>query len=137
MSSSTSVALGPTDFNERDTTHFGWFRHAAAKSCSSATTLRTVFVPVTHYLVHAATVHTARQVAHLLYEVTKERRAWPKFEMVDVAIQGLVHSKDKLRHATKSPQVLQNTMCALGGRWANRARAGNGGLQAKSRIHTI
>src|SRR5437762_8999335 len=25
----------------------------------------------------------------------------------------------------------------LSGRWANRARAGNGGLQAKSRIHTI
>src|SRR5262245_22859655 len=29
-------ALGPTDFNERETTHFGWFRHAAAKACSSA-----------------------------------------------------------------------------------------------------
>src|SRR2546421_12229609 len=29
------------------------------------------------------------------------------------------------------------TMCALSGRWANRARAGNGDLQAKSRIHTI
>jgi hypothetical protein len=39
----------------------------------------------------------------LLYEVTKERRAWPKFQMVDVAIQGLVHSKDEFRHATKSP----------------------------------
>ena len=36
MSSSTSVALGPTDFNVRDTTHFGWLRHAAAKSCASA-----------------------------------------------------------------------------------------------------
>src|SRR4249919_2757816 len=35
-SSSTSLALGPTDFNERETTHFGWFRHAAAKACSSA-----------------------------------------------------------------------------------------------------
>src|SRR4029450_13647452 len=34
---STSLALGPTDFNERETTHFGWFRHAAAKACSSAT----------------------------------------------------------------------------------------------------
>ena len=32
---STRVALGPTDFNERDTTHFGWLRHAAAKSRSS------------------------------------------------------------------------------------------------------
>ena len=32
----TSLALGPTDFNERETTHFGWFRHAAAKARSSA-----------------------------------------------------------------------------------------------------
>src|SRR5258707_5128790 len=73
--------------------------------------IRAVFVPITHYLVHAATVHTARQVAHLLYEVTKERRAWPKFQMVDVAIQGLVHSIDELCHGTKSPpQVLQNSL---------------------------
>ena len=35
-SPSTSVALGPTDFNERETTHFGWLRHAAAKARSSA-----------------------------------------------------------------------------------------------------
>jgi hypothetical protein len=28
--------LGPTDFNERETIHFGCFRHAAAKACSSA-----------------------------------------------------------------------------------------------------
>src|SRR6202051_1485697 len=28
--------------------------------------IRTVFVPITHYLVHAATVHHARQVAHML-----------------------------------------------------------------------
>jgi hypothetical protein len=38
----------------------------------------------------------------MLYEVTKERRAWPKFQMVDVAIQGLVQAKDELRHATKT-----------------------------------
>jgi hypothetical protein len=31
----TSVAFGPTDFNERETTHFGWRRHAEAKACSS------------------------------------------------------------------------------------------------------
>jgi hypothetical protein len=31
--------------------------------------------------------------------------------MVDVAIQGLVHSKDEFRHATKSPpQVFQNNL---------------------------
>jgi hypothetical protein len=28
--------LTPTDLNERETTHFGWFRHAAAKACSAA-----------------------------------------------------------------------------------------------------
>ena len=32
MSSATRVALGPTDFNERDTTHFRWLRHASANS---------------------------------------------------------------------------------------------------------
>jgi hypothetical protein len=36
-SSSTSLALGPTDFNERETTHFGWLRHAAAKAVSFLT----------------------------------------------------------------------------------------------------
>ena len=35
-SPSTSLALGPTDFIERETTHFGRFRHAAAKARSSA-----------------------------------------------------------------------------------------------------
>src|SRR5208282_6097079 len=59
--------------------------------------LRMVIVPITHYLVHAAAVHTARQVAHLLYEVTKERRAWPYFKVIDVAVQGLVQSKYELR----------------------------------------
>ena len=29
-------SVGPTDFSECDTTHFGWLRHAAAKSRSSA-----------------------------------------------------------------------------------------------------
>jgi hypothetical protein len=73
--------------------------------------VRAVVVPITYDLVHAAIVQTARQVAHLLYEVAKERRAWVKFQMVDVAIQGLVHSIDELCHGTKSPpQVLQNSL---------------------------
>jgi|SRR5580693_457713 hypothetical protein len=71
---------------------------------------RKVFVPITHYLVHATTVHNARQVAHLLYEVAKERRARPKFQMVDVTIQGLVQFINELCHGTKSPsQVLGPT----------------------------
>ena len=42
-----------------------------------------------------------RQAAHLLDEVTKERGTWRKFlmVMVDVAVQGLVHSKYDLRHS--------------------------------------
>src|SRR5437660_6170523 len=46
--------------------------------------LRAVFVPITHHLVHAATIHTARQVAHLFYEVTKERRARAEFQTLAV-----------------------------------------------------
>jgi hypothetical protein len=59
-----------------------------------------------------ATVHTAGQAAHLLNEVTKERGAWRwQRHVVDVAVQGLVHSKDELRHPTKSPlEVLQNSL---------------------------
>jgi hypothetical protein len=36
--------------------------------------------------------------------VTKERRTRIKSLMVDVAIQGLVHSEDEFRHAAKSPR---------------------------------
>src|SRR6202163_4542259 len=75
-----------------------------------------IFVPITHGLVHAATVHTAGQVAHVHDPVTKERGACPHFQVVDVAVQGLVHSEDELRHATKSPsQVLQRVG------WAKRS----------------
>jgi hypothetical protein len=35
--------------------------------------ISTVFVPLTHYLVRAATVHNARQAARMIYEVTTER----------------------------------------------------------------
>src|SRR5208282_322857 len=61
-----------------------------------------VFVPITHYLIHAATVHTARQAARLLDEVTRERGiGWPDFHVVDVAIQGLVQSIHELCHGYK------------------------------------
>src|SRR4029077_12844796 len=73
--------------------------------------LGTVFVPIAHDLVQGATVHTAGQAAHLLGEVMKERRTRRKFQVVDVAVQGLVHSEDELRHATKSPsKVLQDSL---------------------------
>ena len=38
----------------------------------------------------------------MLYEVTKEHGAWPHFQVVDVAVQGLRQSEDELRHAAKS-----------------------------------
>jgi hypothetical protein len=37
--------LGPTAFNERETTHFGWFRHAAAKAFRCIP-FRMIVVPV-------------------------------------------------------------------------------------------
>src|SRR4029077_4162891 len=73
--------------------------------------LGTVFVPIAHDLVQGATVHTAGQAAHLLGEVMKQRRTRRKFQVVDVAVQGLVHSEDELRHAAKSPsKVLQDSL---------------------------
>src|SRR5262245_56785262 len=72
--------------------------------------IRKVIVPITHDLVHAATVHGARQAARLLHEVTGERgTGWPNSHVVDVAVEGLVQSIHELCHATKPPsQVLQN-----------------------------
>ena len=56
--------------------------------------------------------HPARpDAAHVLYEVTKERGTRPHFQVVDVAVQGLVHSEDELRHAAESPpQGIQKSL---------------------------
>src|SRR5262245_59824146 len=59
---------------------------------------RMILVPVTHDLIHLATVHTARLLLCLLDEVAEERGARRKPHMVDVAVQRLVHSKDELGH---------------------------------------
>src|SRR5678809_431084 len=60
---------------------------------------RLIVVPVTHDLIHLATVHTARLPLSLLDEVAQERGAWRKRHMVDVAVQGLVHPEPELSHA--------------------------------------
>src|SRR5262245_63918448 len=57
-----------------------------------------IVVPVTHDLVHSATVYTARLTLSFLDEVAEERGAWRKRRMVDVAVQGLVHSEHELGH---------------------------------------
>src|SRR4029453_12450878 len=67
-----------------------------------------ILVPITHDLIEAATVHAARLVARLLDEVTEERGAWRKRHVVDIAVQGLVHSEDELCHSSPS-QVLQKS----------------------------
>ena len=56
--------------------------------------------------------HPARpDAAHVLHEVTKERGTRPHFQVVDVAVQGLVHSEDELRHAAESPpQGIQKSL---------------------------
>jgi hypothetical protein len=46
-----------------------------------------IVVPVTHDLIHFATVHTARLALSLLDEVAEERGAWRKRQMIDVAVQ--------------------------------------------------
>src|SRR5262249_20131686 len=63
-----------------------------------------IFVPITHDLVHAATVDHARQATNQLDEMTKGRgHRRPKLHVVDVAIQGLTQSVDKFCHAAISP----------------------------------
>src|SRR6516164_1094193 len=57
-----------------------------------------IVVPVTHDLIHFATVHTARLPLSLLDEVAEEGGAWRKSPKVDVAVQGLVHSEHELSH---------------------------------------
>lgn len=53
---------------------------------------RMIVIPVTHNLIHLATVDTARLPLSLLDEVAEERGTWRKRHMVNVAVQGLVHS---------------------------------------------
>ena len=96
-----SVAFGPTDRKERDATHFGWSRHAAANSRSSSLH-GIVDIPIAHDLVQAAAIDAADLLAHLLDEVTEERGAAEGL-VVDVAIQGLVHSEDERRQAATPP----------------------------------
>src|SRR6202522_884873 len=62
--------------------------------------IRKIFVPITHDLVHAATVDEARQATDHLEEVTEARGyGRPKLHVVDVAIEGLHQSIDKFCHA--------------------------------------
>src|SRR5512144_2205427 len=67
---------------------------------------RMIVVPVTHDLIHLATVDTARLPLSLLDEVAEERGAWRKRRMVDVTVQGLVHSEHELSHTTSFPAAL-------------------------------
>src|SRR5437764_7192358 len=48
--------------------------------------IRMIVVPVTHDLIHLATVHTARLPLSLLDEVAEEHWAWRRRHMVDVAV---------------------------------------------------
>jgi hypothetical protein len=59
-----------------------------------------IVIPVTHDLIHLATVHTARLPLSFLDEVAEKRGAWRKRHMVDVAVERLVHSEHELSHNT-------------------------------------
>src|SRR6201984_1381168 len=63
------------------------------------TPFRMIVVPVAHDLIYFAPVDAARLPLSLLDEVAEERGAWRKRHMVDVAIQGLVHSAHELSHS--------------------------------------
>jgi len=55
--------------------------------------------------IHLATVDTTRLPLSLLDEVAEERGAWRKRHMVDVAVQGLVHSEHEPGHTTSFPHA--------------------------------
>jgi hypothetical protein len=57
-----------------------------------------IVVPVPHDFVHLPTVHTASLSFSLLDEVAEERGAGRKRHMVDVTVQGLVHSEYEFSH---------------------------------------
>jgi hypothetical protein len=57
-----------------------------------------IVVPVPHDLVHLATVHAARLPLRLLNEVAKKPGAWRKRHMVNVPVEGLIHSENELSH---------------------------------------
>src|SRR5271168_2689596 len=62
--------------------------------------IRKIFFPITHDLVHAATVDESRHATDHLEEVTEGRGCRrPKLHVVDVAIEGLAQSVDKFCHA--------------------------------------
>src|SRR5512138_3730285 len=104
-SSSTSLALGPTDFNERETTPFRLVSPRRREGVFLCIPFGMIVVPVTHDLIHLATVDTARLPLSLLDEVAEERGAMRKRHMVDVAVQGLVHSEHELSHTTSFPHA--------------------------------
>src|SRR4029453_19597779 len=93
---------------------------------------RMIVVPVTHDLIHLETVDPARLPLSLLDEVAEERGAWRKRHMVDVAVQGLVHSEHELGHPTSFPHAASPSSATcrgirllrlnlLAGRWRRRS----------------
>ncbi|MDH6233283.1 hypothetical protein M2281_003894 [Mesorhizobium soli] len=50
-------------------------------------------------------LHAAGQATHVPDEVAEEREAWLKRHMIEVAVQGLVHSEPELGQATSCPHA--------------------------------
>src|ERR1051326_3261459 len=70
-----------------------------------------VVVPITHHLIQAAAVHAAHLLARLLDKMPEQRGARRKRHVIDIAVQGLVHSKDERRHAA-SPRPTFSRMAS-------------------------
>jgi hypothetical protein len=63
-----------------------------------------VIVPIPHDLVHAATVHTPGEATLYLVKVTSDQwTGWPKYHVVNVAVQGLRQSEYNLGHTYNIP----------------------------------
>src|SRR5205823_2026013 len=86
---------------------------------------RMIVVPVTHDLIHLATVDTARLPLSLLDEVAEERGAWRKRHMIDVAVQGLVHSEHEPSHTTSFPACCDFAITSKRSRGVGEQEASN------------
>jgi hypothetical protein len=60
-----------------------------------------LLVPVSHDLIDAPTEEAARQSTHLLDPMAKEGGAWRKRRVIDVAVEGLIHSINQLCHGRR------------------------------------
>ena len=94
--------IGPDGFERARHDPFRLGRPGFGKVALLRTPSRIGVIPVAHDLVHAPTIEAASQAGRLFDEMPEQLWGGREGRMVDIAVQRLVHSKDKLRHVQSS-----------------------------------